>query len=143
MSYQRLMEISTDLISSAANHPFVRSELAAALEPPRNNVTILRGARGVGKSTLLHQFLLKKRDSGRTVLYISADSTLLTTPLAEFSHEYYKRGGQYLAIDEIHKYDNWQAAVKTILDAFPSLTLIVSGSSSLRLDYALVDLSRR
>lgn len=68
---------------------------------------------------------------------------MLTSPLAEFSHEYYKRGGQYLAIDEIHKYENWQAAIKTILDAFPSLTLMVSGSSSLRLDYASADLSRR
>ncbi len=49
----------------------------------------------------------------------------------------------YLAIDEIHKYNGWQAEVKTIVDSFPNLKLIVSGSSALKLDYASVDLSRR
>lgn len=143
MSYQRLSEISDDLILGVSDHHYIRSELSVALEPPYQNVTILKGARGVGKSTLLQQFLLKKRMNGCAALYISADSTLLTSSLAEFAHEYYKRAGQYLAIDEIHKYENWQAELKTILDAFPALKVMVSGSSSLNLDYASTDLSRR
>ena len=143
MTYQRLNEISDDLISSAGDYFYIRTELFSALEPPSKNVTILKGARGIGKSTLLQQFLLKKRDAGYKVSYISADSTLLNTTLAEFAHEYYKRGGEYLAIDEIHKYGGWQAEVKTILDAFPNVKLMASGSSSLSLDYTSADLSRR
>lgn len=114
-----------------------------ALEPRKKNVVILKGARGIGKSTLMQQFLLQKKIDGFTVLYISADSTLLNIKLAELAQEYYKRRGVYLAIDEIHKYIGWQAEVKTILDAFSHLKLIVSGSSSLNLDYASADLSRR
>ncbi len=143
MSYQRLMEISTDLIAEVNNYTYVRSGLLQYLNPPNKNVVILKGARGIGKSTLIQQYLLKKQIEGHKVFYVSADSTLLTVSLAELAHEYYKRSGVYLAIDEIHKYTNWQAEVKTILDSFPHLHLVVSGSSSLNLDYASADLSRR
>lgn len=143
MSFQRLSDISNDLIQAVASYAYVRRDLLVALNPPPKQVTILKGARGIGKSTLIQQFLLIKRDEGSKVLYVSADSTLLNIKLAEFAHEYYKRGGEYLAVDEIHKYAGWQSEIKTILDAFPSMKLIVSGSSSLSLDYASADLSRR
>lgn len=143
MSYQRLIEISSDLITEVGNYTYVRSTLLASIKPLNKNVVILKGARGIGKSTLIQQYLLKKQVEGHRVFYVSADSTLLTVTLAELAHEYYKRSGVYLAIDEIHKYANWQAEVKTIIDSFPNLKLVVSGSSSLNLDYAAADLSRR
>lgn len=143
MSFQRLNEISNDLIAEAANFSFVRSELFDALNPPKQNAVILKGARGIGKSTLIQQFLLNRQKKGSKVLYVSADSTLLDIGLAKFAHEYQKRGGDYLAFDEIHKYDGWQAEVKTILDSFTNLKVLVSGSSSTSLDYASTDLSRR
>jgi predicted AAA+ superfamily ATPase len=143
MTYQRLTEISADLILNTSSYTFVRQELIDKLEPPNGNAIIIKGARGVGKSTLIQQFLLKRQIAGDKVFYVSADSTLIDVKLAELAHEYYKRGGIYLAIDEIHKYIGWQAELKTILDAFPKIKLIVSGSSSLNLDYASVDLSRR
>lgn len=143
MSYQRLTEISDDLVAEAKIYAYTRNKLFTNLDPPKKNVVILKGARGIGKSTLIQQFLLNKRNNGNKVLYLSADSTLLNTTLAEFAHEYYKRSGVYLAIDEMHKYNNWQAEIKTILDSFSNLKLIVSGSSSLKLDYASADLSRR
>lgn len=143
MSYQRLTEISNDLILESKDYSFVRQALFAALEPPKKIAVVLKGARGVGKSTLMQQFLCSKKTNGEAVFYVSADSTLITVKLAELAHEYYRRGGQYLAIDEIHKYPGWQAEVKTILDSFSNIKLIVSGSSSLNLDYAMADLSRR
>lgn len=143
MTYQRLNEISNDLISSMEEYSYTRIEIFSKLEPMKQNISLLKGARGIGKSTLLQQFLLKKREAGYKVFYFSADSTLLTTSLVELAQEYYQRGGEYLAIDEIHKYDGWQAEIKTLLDAFPKLKLIASGSSSLNLDYASADLSRR
>ena len=143
MSYERLNEISSDLIEQAGNLPFIRTGLYASLEPPKRNVVILKGARGIGKSTLIQQFLSHQQKDQTKVLYLSADSTLLGTSLPEFAHEYQKRGGTYLAIDEIHKCNNWQAEVKTILDSFVGLKLLVSGSSSVNLDSAAADLSRR
>ncbi len=105
--------------------------------------TILKGARGVGKSTLIRQFLFNKQKNGDKVLNISADSTLIDTKLAQLAYEFNKMGGVYLALDEIHKYNGWQAEVKTIVDSFPNIKLIISGSSSLNLDNAAADLSRR
>lgn len=143
MSFQRLSEISDNLISEVSEFTFVRSHLFDALEPPKQNVIILRGARGIGKSTLLQQFLSAKQAEGNRALYISADSTLLDMSLAKFAHEYQKRGGHYLAVDEIHKYNGWQSEIKTILDSFSSLKILVSGSSSTHLDSDSSDLSRR
>lgn len=143
MTFSRLSEISDALIDEAARLPFVRSELFRLLNPPKQNIVILKGARGVGKSTLIQQFLGDQKHKGAKVLYVSADSTLLNSSLSQLAYDYQKRGGQFLAFDEIHKYPDWQAEIKTILDSFPHLKLLASGSSSMHLDYAAVDLSRR
>lgn len=75
MLFHILREISNDLIAEATNFSFVRSELFTALNPPKQNVVILKGAHGIGKSTLIQQFLLNQQKMGNKVLYISADST--------------------------------------------------------------------
>ncbi len=144
MSYQVLTEISEASIYEAQLLPYVRKTLFARLDPPKQNATILKGARGVGKSTVIKQFLAERQREGFKVFYLSADSIFLKNNLAELAMDYYKRGGVYLAIDEIHRYPaKWQSEVKTILDSFSRLKLILSGSSSLTLDYAASDLSRR
>lgn len=143
MSYQRLYEISDDLINLSSDLTFTRSEIFGALEPSTQVATVLKGARGIGKSTVVLQFLADKKKKGHKAFYFSADSALLNQTLAELALEYSRRGGQYLAIDEIHYIENWQGQVKTILDAFPSLKVIVSGSSSLSLATQGADLSRR
>lgn len=143
MSYQRLHEISDDLIHLSSDLAFTRSEIFRVLEPSTQVVTVLKGARGIGKSTVILQFLAAKKQEGHKVFYFSADSALLNQTLAELALEYSRRGGQYLAVDEIHHIENWQGQVKTILDSFPSLKVIVSGSSSLSLATQGADLSRR
>lgn len=143
MSFQRLKEISDSLIEEAGNLTFVRDSLLHQLTPAKQNVVILRGARGIGKSTLLQQYLHQQQQQKKNVLYISADNTLLQQTLSELAYEYQKRGGEFLVIDEIHKYNNWQLELKTIVDSFPKIKLLVSGSSSINLDYNSADLSRR
>lgn len=143
MSYQLLSTISNDLIKGVATFKYVRSSLLADLEPPPQIAIILKGARGIGKSTAVLQFLLEKQKAGNKVLYISADSSIISTSLTELAFETNKSGVSYLALDEIHKYAEWQREVKTILDSFPNLKLIVSGSSSLNLNDKSADLSRR
>lgn len=144
MSYQALTKLSRDLISEAQSMLFIRKELFERLEPPTQNVVILKGARGVGKSTVIKQFLASKQTLGSRVLYLSADSIYLDTRLADIAMEFNDRGGGYLAIDEIHRYTgDWQKELKTIIDSFPHIKIIVSGSSAIRLDYATADLSRR
>ena len=143
MSYQILSEISSDLISEAGQLDFVRNSIYDALEPPKQNVSILKGARGIGKSTVVLQYLFNQQASGNKVFYISADSTLLDQSLSNLALEFNKRGGDYLAIDEIHRYPEWQNELKTIVDSFRKMKIIVSGSSAIELDTKGSDLSRR
>jgi predicted AAA+ superfamily ATPase len=51
-------------------------------------------------------------------------------------------GGEVLAIDEIHKYKNFEHELKEMYD-FLDLKIIFSGSSALQLEHKKADLSRR
>lgn len=111
-------------------------------------ITII-GAKGVGKSTLIRQHLKQNYKPGdHRVLYCSADTVDMSTrTLVELAEEFSIRGGELLAIDEIHKYkpgtSDWSREIKEIYELFPDLKLIVSGSSLLRMREGDADLSRR
>lgn len=109
-------------------------------------VTILVGQRGVGKTTLLVQYLVDKRKtiSPEKTLYIQADhSSLKNDSIYEIAESFYADGGKVLCLDEIHKYPEWSKHLKSIIDTFPKLNLVVSGSSLLELTKGSHDLSRR
>ncbi len=102
------------------------------------------GARGVGKTTLLCQFLLKKYGMTARALYISADNIhVLSGGLLNLATEFFAMGGEALFIDEVHKYPNWTVEVKNIIDSFPKKQIILSGSSAMELQKGKGDLSRR
>ena len=107
------------------------------------------GAKGVGKSTLIKQHLKQTFQPGdRSVLYCSADTVDFSTrTLVGLAEEFVIHGGELLVIDEIHKYkpgtSDWSREVKEIYELFPSLKLIISGSSLLKLKEGDADLSRR
>ncbi|MCR4964269.1 MAG: AAA family ATPase [Bacteroidales bacterium] len=111
-------------------------------------VSIL-GAKGVGKSTLIKQYLKQHYALGdRTVLYCSADTVDFSMrTLVGLAEEFVIRGGELLVIDEIHKYHSgttdWSREIKEIYELFPDLRMIVSGSSLLSLKEGDADLSRR
>ena len=101
------------------------------------------GARGVGKSTLVKQFVLEHRNKHK-MLYTSADLMYFTThSLVDLAGEVYKDGYTYLVIDEIHKYHGWSKELKNIYDSFPDLYVIFTGSSVLDILTGEADLSRR
>ncbi len=62
--------------------------------------------------------------------------------LFDVADEFSKRNGKILAIDEIHKYQNFETELKKIYDIL-DLKVIFSGSSALKIDNAKADLSRR
>ena len=66
----------------------------------------ITGARGVGKSTMILQYL-KEQASDCKFLYISADHTYFSThSLVEVADEFSKDAGHLLVIDEVHKYSD-------------------------------------
>ena len=109
----------------------------------------IMGPKGVGKSTLLRQYVKRNYQIGdRRSLYCSADSVDFSTrTLVELAEQFFINGGELLIVDEIHKYkpgtSDWSKEVKEIYELFPKLKLIVSGSSLLKLKEGDADLSRR
>lgn len=110
----------------------------------KNRLIVLKGARGVGKTTMLLQHIANAFEDTTKALYVSADHIWFANhSLIDLAEYHYTHGGTHLFIDEIHKYPNWQQEIKNIYDSFPHLNLIVTGSSMLRIEHALGDLSRR
>ena len=99
------------------------------------------GARGVGKTTFLLQYLKENSLPFSKKLYVSADSINIDS-LFNLAKEFQDSGGELLIIDEIHKYNNFEKELKKIYD-FLELQVIFSGSSALKIDNSKSDLSRR
>ncbi len=103
----------------------------------------IEGARGTGKSTMMLQHINMNLPLDQT-LYVSLDDLYFRqNDLVEVAEKFYELGGRYLFLDEVHKYDDWQTAVKNIYDFLPEMNLVVSGSSILALQQSRADLSRR
>lgn len=101
------------------------------------------GARGVGKTTMILQHIKEKLDSKKT-LYVSADDMYFSeNRLLDLADSFYKNAGEYLFIDEIHKYTDWSRELKNIYDSFPKLKIVFTGSSVLDILKGSADLSRR
>lgn len=101
------------------------------------------GARGVGKTTMILQHIKEKLDS-KKALYVSADDMYFSeNRLFDLADEFYKNAGDYLFIDEIHKYTDWSRELKNIYDSFPTLKVVFTGSSVLDIFKGSADLSRR
>jgi len=101
------------------------------------------GARGVGKTTYILNYLKLLELPMKKKLYISADNISLSdTSLVEIAKDFTAIGGEVLAIDEIHKYKNFESELKQIYDMLP-LKVIFSGSSAIELEHSKADLSRR
>ncbi len=111
----------------------------------RNRLTGLIGPRGVGKTTLMLQYIKKELYQEGKCFYFAADHIYFQeTTLLEFvSNLYQNEGYQIIFIDEVHKYQNWNQELKNLYDSFPSLKIIFSGSSMLDLVQGSHDLSRR
>lgn len=104
----------------------------------------LKGARGVGKTTLLLQRIKLFHPLDGSVLYASVDNIWFSERrLYDMATEFVKRGGKYLFLDEVHKYPNWSQELKNIYDDLPELKVVFTGSSLLEILNAKADLSRR
>jgi predicted AAA+ superfamily ATPase len=101
------------------------------------------GPRGVGKTTMLLQYIKENLDINET-LYVQADDIYFANhTLLELADEFSKHRGKYLFIDEIHKYADWSQSLKSIYDYFPQMKIVFTGSSILDILKGSADLSRR
>ena len=135
-----LFQYSNQLISQV-NTAFVRY-----LYPRinwQNRLIGLIGPRGVGKTTLVLQYI-KNNLNPQETLYVTAEEFYFANNrLMDLASRFVKFGGKYLFIDEIHKYPDWSKELKLIYDYNPNLKIVFTGSSVLDIKKGSSDLSRR
>jgi len=132
LSQQKIQRTSLNFSRYLLNHIDLNQRLIA-----------IKGARGVGKTTLLLQ-LAKKYDDNTSVAYVAMDDLFFNdTKLYDFASDFSKHGGNVLLLDEVHKYPNWSREIKLIYDNFPDLKIIFTSSSILEIFKSESDLSRR
>lgn len=110
-----------------------------------SRLIVIRGPKGVGKSTLMQQYIKQNFAAGdRHVLYCSADTNYFAAhSLLDLADNFVKLGGRWLFIDEVHKYPGWSREIKEIYDLYRELNIVLSGSSLIQINDGQADLSRR
>ena len=104
----------------------------------------IKGARGVGKTTLMLQRIKLAFPDTSRALYVSLDDVWFAAhTLAELAQQASAAGITHLFIDEVHRLPGWERQIKNIHDFHPELNVVFTGSSLLVLDHAVADLSRR
>lgn len=113
----------------------------------RGRCNLVTGQRGVGKTTMVVQHLSERFPDyaiSRKCLYLPADHFMVAgQSLYEIAETFANQGGKLLCVDEIHKADAWARDLKSILDTFGEVEVLVTGSSLLHLQRGSHDLSRR
>lgn len=100
----------------------------------------IRGARGVGKTTMLLQKIIETHENIEEALYISLDDMWFSThTLEDLVGFLYSRGITDLYIDEVHKYPEWTRVLKNLYDFYPSLKIVYTGSALLAIDNSEID----
>lgn len=140
----QILEVQNTLLDDFETEPFYLRNIFKKLTYD-NFVTGVVGPRGIGKTTfLLHEALKHGAREGKA-LYVSADNIyFLQHRLFDLVNQLYKETDiQFLCIDEIQKYENWQQELKNIADSFRRLRVLFTGSSMIELISGKYDLSRR
>ena len=104
----------------------------------------IKGARGVGKSTMMLQHIKLTFKDLSLAFYVSLDHIWFSDhTLSELVEYLYTHGVTHVFLDEVHRYPTWIREIKNIYDAYPRLHIVFTGSSLLEIDNAEADLSRR
>lgn len=104
----------------------------------------IKGARGVGKTTLVLQHIKLTFNDWSKAFYASLDNIWFSDhSLSELVEYLYTHGVTHIFFDEVHRYLSWVREIKNIYDSYPSLHIVFTGSSLLEINNAEADLSRR
>lgn len=134
--------LKSNLLVQSQGSEFVRS-LTGKIDWKDRLIGIL-GARGTGKTTLLLQRLKQQFGISPKAAYITLDDIYFTeNRLVHVAESFRQQGGQFLFIDEVHKYPDWAREIKNLYDTYKDLNIVFTGSSITDMLRQNADLSRR
>lgn len=80
------------------------------------------------------QYAQEKFGLDRSCLFVNMNNFYFSqTSLVDFAGEFVKRGGKVLLIDQVFKLPDWSHEIRMCHDRYPSLKIVFSGSSVMRL----------
>lgn len=113
------------------------------VESRNKNISVVMGVRRSGKSTILLQTLdtLIKREGvkAKNTLFINFEDPRLSnllnaTAFIKYVEEFYAKADNrttvYLFLDEIQNVQNWEKAVRTLIDQLKMVKIYITGSSA-------------
>jgi uncharacterized protein len=106
-----------------------------ALNERIRRAAVLLGPRRVGKTVMIKQLVRQALDDGwnpNSILYVSVDTPIYAgMPLERFLSYLEDADGRALVIfDEIQYHKQWEVHLKDLVDSFPSIKFVVSGSAA-------------
>lgn len=102
----------------------------------------IKGTRGVGKTTFLLQYAKEKFGTDRSCIFINMNNFYFSGhSIVDFAYEFQKNGGKVLLIDQVFKYPDWSRELRICYDRFPTLKIVFTGSSVMRLKEENAELS--
>ena len=95
----------------------------------------IKGSRGVGKTILLLQYAKENYEKDdKRCLYINLNHFYFTEcSLVCFAGKFIKMGGETLLVDQVFKYPEWSQELRRCYDLYPSLKIVFTGSSVMKL----------
>lgn len=110
----------------------------------KSRIISIKGARGVGKTTMLLQHILENYEDIDRTLYASLDDLWFATHnLMDLVDWADRHGISRLYLDEVHRCEGWSQVLKNVYDNYPDMSIVYTGSSLLVIDNAVADMSRR
>jgi len=103
----------------------------------------IKGAKGVGKTTLILQHIKNSLHDKQTIYLSLDDPYFFSKNLTDTVSDFIKHGFTHFFIDEVHKYKNWSSEIKNLHDTYRKIFIVFTGSSVLHLQEGAADLSRR
>lgn len=101
---------------------------------------VLMGPRRVGKTVMIQQTVQHLIDQGaapKSVLYVSLDTpTYFGLPLERLlqlfqeHHKHHRKSELYVFFDEIQYLKDWEIHLKSLVDSYPSVQFVASGSAA-------------
>lgn len=121
--------------------PYLKLLMPLINETTVKRAVVVMGPRRVGKTVLLHhsiQQLLRERANAKEICYISVDSPLYNgwglQQLVELFFESQSiepgKAKAFVFFDEIQYLKNWEIHLKKLVDTFPDMKFVASGSAA-------------
>ncbi len=102
------------------------------------------GARGVGKTNFLLDFVESFYSNDKSCLYVNLNNLYFSNnSIVTFADEFQKTGGKILVLDQLYKYPNWSEELIYCHDNFKNLKIVFSGSPLMRTQEGETELNGR